>query len=106
MSLRILGIYLAAALFPLSAAAQGLDGRSKATVVVVDAVKRQPLSQTFTVIGRLVARQRGVVAARTRGPVAELRVQMGQRVRKGDVLLLIDRNRLAWRRHSGLLVRT
>ncbi len=98
MSLRILGIYLAAALFPLSAAAQGLDGRSKATVVVVDAVKRQPLSQTFTVIGRLVARQRGVVAARTRGPVAELRVQMGQRVRKGDVLLLIDRNRLAWRR--------
>ena len=94
----LLGIMAVAALSSLSASPQAQDKGSRATEVAVDAVTRQPLNQTFTVIGRLVARQRGVVAARTRGPVAEVRVQIGERVRKGDVLAVIDRNRLAWRR--------
>ena len=72
--------------------------QNAATPVQVDAVKREPLSQTFTVIGRLVARQRGDVAARVAGPVAELRVQVGDRVRLDDVIAVVDRKRPAWRR--------
>ena len=72
--------------------------QNAATQVEVDAVTREPMSQTFTVIGRLVARQRGDVAARVAGPVAELRVQVGDRVRLGDVIAVVDRKRPAWRR--------
>lgn len=83
--------------------ASGLPSRAQdapgdATLVVVDAVKREPLSQTFSVIGRIVASQRGVVAARTRGSVAEMRARVGDRVRAGDVLAVLDRDRLVWRR--------
>jgi multidrug resistance efflux pump len=69
-----------------------------ATLVVVDAVTREPLSQTFSVIGRIVASQRGVVAARTQGSVAEMRARVGDRVHAGDVLAVLDRDRLVWRR--------
>ena len=72
--------------------------QNDATLVQVDAVKREPLNQTFMVIGRLVARQRGDVAARVAGPVAEMRVQVGDRVSRGDVIAVVDRKRPAWRR--------
>ncbi len=61
----------------------GAAAQEAGTLVQVDTVKREPLSQKFTVIGRLVARQRGVVAARVEGPVAALRVQISDRVRAG-----------------------
>ncbi|MFQ5958908.1 MAG: efflux RND transporter periplasmic adaptor subunit [Alphaproteobacteria bacterium] len=91
-------VALAATVLPLPVLAQDSGTPENAVTVAVDAVRREPLSQTFTVIGRLVARQRGVVATRTRGAVAELSVQVGDRVREGDVLALIDRDRLVWRR--------
>ena len=97
--LRIIALVaLAAAALPPAAPAQESDAPKNAVTVVVDAVRSEPLSQTFTVIGRLVARQRGVVATRARGAVAALTVQVGERVREGDVLAVIDRARLAWRR--------
>ncbi len=70
----------------------------EAAPVVVDAVAREPLSQTVEVIGRLVAVRRVVVAARTAGPVAEMRVRVGDRVAAGDVLAVIEKDRLSWRR--------
>jgi multidrug efflux pump subunit AcrA (membrane-fusion protein) len=69
-----------------------------ATLVQVDPVVREPLTQKFTVIGRLVARQHGEVAARIPGPVAEMRVQIGDRVVKGDIIAVIDRLRPTLRR--------
>ncbi|MFP6740919.1 MAG: efflux RND transporter periplasmic adaptor subunit [Alphaproteobacteria bacterium] len=69
-----------------------------ATLVQVDPVVREPLTQKFTVIGRLVARQHGEVAARIPGPVAEMRVQIGDRVVKGDIIAVIDRLRPILRR--------
>ena len=72
--------------------------QKQAALVQIDAVIRELLSQTFTVIGRLVSRQRGDVAARIAGPVAELRVQVGDRVRRGDVIAVVDATRPAWRR--------
>ncbi len=69
-----------------------------ATPVRVDAVLREPLNQTFTVIGRLVARQRGEVAARIAGSVTEMRVQIGDRVRRNDVIAVVDAKRPTWAR--------
>ena len=60
-------------------------------LVKVDAVRREPLSQTSPVIGRLVARQAGVVAARVGGPVAGVEVEVGDRLQTGQVLAtLVD----------------
>ncbi len=77
----------------------GLAGNANAqrgatTQVVADAVRVSPLEQTVPVIGRLVAQQNGVVAARTKGPVAELRVSVGDRVEKGAIIAVLARERL------------
>ena len=53
----------------------------------IDTVIVEPLAQTTPVLGRFVARQSGVVAALTRGPVSKLLVDVGDRVNKGDVLV-------------------
>ncbi len=71
---------------------------SFATPVGVDEVRREPLSQTVPVIGRLVARQAGVVAARARGPVAEIRIDVGDKVDKGAIIAVLVADRLHWER--------
>ena len=57
--------------------------------VRVDEVRTEPLSRTEPVIGRLVPRRFGVVAARRGGPVGEVRVAVGDRVAKGDVIAVL-----------------
>lgn len=59
----------------------------------VEEVINAPVSQTTPVIGRFVARQHGVVAAAVEGPIGEVLVDVGDRVRKGQVLarLVLDR---------------
>jgi RND family efflux transporter MFP subunit len=69
------------------------------TIVGVDAVAYEAKSQTVPVIGRLVARESGVVAARIYGPVAEMRVEVGDRVAKGDVIALLVTTRLKAQTH-------
>ena len=58
----------------------------------------EPLSQTVPVIGRLVARQAGVVAARINGPIEEFMVEVGDRVEAGAVIALLNRDLLKARR--------
>ncbi len=65
--------------------------------VGVDAVIHQPFKQTVPVIGRFVARQTGIVAARTSGPVGEVRVEVGDRVKAGDVIAVLVKDLLKWR---------
>ena len=69
-------------------------------LVDVDEVVVQPLSQTMPVIGRFVARQRGVVSALTTGPVASVEVEVGDRVAKGDLLVRLDADVLTQRRNQ------
>lgn len=57
--------------------------------VGVDKVIKGPLRQTTPVIGRLVSGQAGVVASRAAGPVAEMLVQVGDRVEKDQVIATI-----------------
>ena len=64
--------------------------QGRAAVVKVDAVVSEPLRQTAPVLGRFVARQSGDVAAFVGGPVSEVLVEVGDRVRKGDPLVRQD----------------
>ncbi len=63
--------------------------------VRVDEVRVEPLVQTVPVLGHLVARQAGAVAARIEGPVEQLLVEVGDRVAKGQVLAVLNADVLA-----------
>jgi len=69
-------------------------GGGNGTAVVADAVIEDDLSQTTPVIGQLVARQVGPVAARVSGPIESVRVQVGDHVKKGDILVVVSKDRL------------
>lgn len=94
---------LVAALVPHGALAQSKSKKKSRgpILVVVDEVVSQPLNQTFPVIGRLVARRTGLVAARIGGAVAKVNVDVGDRVGKGDVVASLVKNSLEWDRRLG-----
>lgn len=62
--------------------------------VHVDAVVEEPLAQTTPVVGRLVTRQSGSVAAQVAGAIDEVFIDVGDRVEEGDLLAQIDTSRL------------
>jgi RND family efflux transporter MFP subunit len=89
-ALPALGLALALALaaFPGAVAAQ------QPAMVQVDPVVTEQLVQTVPILGRIVAMQDGPVAARVAGPVAEVAVDVGDRVATGDLLAVLDVTRL------------
>ena len=60
------------------------------SLVRVDSVRSEPMSQTVPVVGRLVARQAGSVAAQISGPILAYRVEIGDRVTAGEVIAVLD----------------
>lgn len=83
----------------LLVAALSLGGQAVAqgqgpALVGVDEVSLEPMSQTQGVVGRLVALDFSVVAARVEGPVQEVEINVGDRVEQGAVLARLDRARL------------
>jgi len=77
-------------------AAAPAPAQEQPSMVGVDAVRIEPLEQTVPVIGRLIARQAGVIAARTGGPVASLSVDVGDRVEAGDIVAVLVKDSLRW----------
>ena len=77
-------------------AALPATAQQRAAKVGVDAVRAETVSQTIPVIGRLVARRGGVVAARVAGAVEEMRVEVGDRVAADQVIAVQVRDRLHW----------
>ena len=80
----------------LLAMAGGLAGvpakaQQEESLVRVDTIRVEPLEQRVPVIGRLVARQAGVVAAQVDAPLAAYMVEVGDRVERGDVIALLDK---------------
>lgn len=65
--------------------------------VAVDEVRTEPLVQTSPVIGRLAPRRSGVVAARTNGPVKEFKAEIGDYVRAGDTIAVLEPRALQWK---------
>lgn len=69
-------------------------GSGGGTLVRVDKVRSVPMVQTIPVVGRLIAVRSGMVAARIDAPVAEMKVDIGDSVRKGQTLALLADERL------------
>ena len=75
----------------LAGLSAGLPARAQdASLVFVDKIRSEPLSQTVPVIGRLVALQSGEVASRIGGSVTRFYVEVGDAVDKGDVIAELD----------------
>ena len=72
--------------------------RRRRTLVQVDKVRMEPLLQTLPVIGRMVAVRSGAVAARIDAPVADMKVDIGDRVKKGDILATLVDEMIKWDR--------
>ena len=89
----LVGVAAAAALWLGAGVPDGATQQPPA-VVSVDEVRMEAMAQTVPVIGRLVARRSGEVAARTAGPVAALHVEVGDRVETGDPIAVLDTVRL------------
>jgi RND family efflux transporter MFP subunit len=70
------------------------------TFVQVDEVRTAPMVQTIPLVGRLIAVRSGMVAARLDAPVAQMRVDVGDHVKKGDVLALLANDRFRWDREQ------
>ena len=66
----------------------------RAALISVDTVAEQLFAERSPVVGYLVARQGGEVAARIGGQVEELMVQAGAVVQAGEVMVRIDTRRL------------
>ncbi|MGI9381536.1 MAG: efflux RND transporter periplasmic adaptor subunit [Methyloligellaceae bacterium] len=60
------------------------------SLVRVEAVRYEPLTQTVPVIGRLVSLRSGDIAARIAGPVERIFVDVGSRVTKGQIIAVLD----------------
>jgi len=67
-----------------------------ATPVKVDRVRLSPYNQTIPLIGRFVARQSGDVATRVSGAVQQVTVDVGDRVKAGDVVATLVQDRFEW----------
>lgn len=78
------------ALFLLFAAAGPVLGQEQPAFVQVDAVRIEPMKQTRPVLGRIVTKQQGQVAARVGGLVARVGVDVGDRVAAGTILVELD----------------
>jgi RND family efflux transporter MFP subunit len=68
--------------------------QNDAIPVGVDAVSAEPISETAAVIGRFVSRQAGEVAAQSKGAVADVLVEVGDRVSTGQVMVQLITDRL------------
>jgi RND family efflux transporter MFP subunit len=67
-----------------------VQAQAPAALVQIDTVRIEPLAQTVPIIGRLVARQAGTIATRINGPVAALRVEIGDRIKTGQIVAVLD----------------
>lgn len=88
MSRRILyPIAMTVLVLPFSITVAAQD---QPALVQVDEVRTEPLNQTRPVLGRLVTKQRGDVAATIGGQVDRVLVDVGNRVEEGDPMVELD----------------
>ncbi len=88
MNIRAFGLLSATlpAVFGVNAAM----AQDQPALVQVDEVRTEPLDQTRPVLGRIVTKQKGEVAARVGGRVATVTVDVGDRVEKDAPIVELD----------------
>ncbi len=91
--ISVLIITIIASVFQFGAVAASAQ-TARAALVGVDEVVQQPVSQTVPIIGRLVARRSGIVASRARGPVEDVKVEVGDRVQADEIVAVLVQDRL------------
>lgn len=74
----------------IALAAPAMAQEQEGAVVRVETVRTESMSQTVPIVGRLVSLRVGDIAARISGPVEEIKVEVGDRVAKGQVLAVLD----------------
>lgn len=84
-----------ALLAPGGRAAENKPPPAPSMKVALDAVVQETANQSAPVVGRLVGRVTGL-AARVEGSIAELRVEVGNRVAKGDVIAVLVADLYKW----------
>jgi RND family efflux transporter MFP subunit len=92
-ALTLTGVFMLTGLLML--ASDPASAQRGPTSVVVDEVRVEPMAQTMSVVGRVVPRQSGVLAGRLAERVEQVPVQVGDRVRKGDVLARLSDDRMS-----------
>ncbi len=85
---------IAAALTAYAGPAALAQSANPDALVKVDRVTEEPFTASAPVIGRVVAREAGAVTARVDATVTAINVHEGDRVAKGDVLVVLDSQRL------------
>lgn len=90
-----LGVAILFGLLVLSSLTAPAQAQRGPAVVVTDTVHVEPLSQTVEVLGRVVARQSGILATRIAERVALIEVQVGDRVEQDQILVRLSDDRMA-----------
>ncbi len=85
---------LAGAVMALTGSAAMAQTADPDALVKVDRVTEEPFTASAPVIGRVVAREAGAVTARVAATVVEMRAHEGDRVAEGEVLAVLDSQRL------------
>ncbi|MEM7044499.1 MAG: efflux RND transporter periplasmic adaptor subunit [Pseudomonadota bacterium] len=88
MQKRLFSLLLAGLV--MAPAAMSAIAQERPALVQVDAVRIEPLNQTRPVLGRIVTKRQGQVAARVGGLVTGVKVDVGDRVTRGAVLVELD----------------
>ncbi len=73
---------------------RGRAGGRPPQAVKLEEVKLETTKETYKVIGRIVAMQTGPLAAQVRGAVVGVKVNIGDRVKKNNVLVTLDKRAL------------
>lgn len=76
------------------ASARKRAGGRPPQAVQIDEVTLQATNETYSVTGRVVALQQGPLATRVNGAIDQILVSVGDRVRKGTVIISISKARL------------
>ena len=85
-----LGVAVLAALLPLRSEAQGFPPAA----VIVAEVLEQRIEDEISVIGTVQPRHASLIASETDGVVVDRRKDAGQTVRRGEIILQLDNDRL------------
>jgi RND family efflux transporter MFP subunit len=83
--------------FCLLLGSAGALAQDQPALVQVDAVRIEPLDQTRPVLGRIVTKRQGEVAARVGGLVTEVHVAVGDRIEAGAPLVELDAEPVQYR---------
>jgi multidrug efflux pump subunit AcrA (membrane-fusion protein) len=76
-----------------SETAQARGGEGSATKVKVEAVRRDSIPRTVDVVGTLAAVDQVTISSETDGKVSRILADLGDRVKAGQVLIQLDRER-------------